>query len=42
MAYGEQYRLKEISSDEPNGHFEWEEQYRKTHNLSEEDFVFSD
>lgn len=42
LAYGEQYWQKGISSQEPEGYFEWEEQYRKDHNLAEESFVFSD
>ncbi|MBH1929871.1 hypothetical protein [Serratia rubidaea] len=42
LAYGEQYWQKGISSQEPEDYFEWEEQYRKDHNLAEESFVFSD
>lgn len=42
MAHGEQYWLKGISSDEPDGYFEWETQYRKDHNLAEESFEFSE
>ncbi|SHO59313.1 hypothetical protein [Vibrio quintilis] len=42
IAYGEQYWLKGISSDEPDDYFEWEEGYRKEHNLAEESFEFSD
>ena len=38
MAYGEQYWLKGISFDEPDEYFEWEEQYRKEHNLAQESF----
>ena len=42
IAYGEQYWLKGISSDEPDDYFEWEEQYRKEYNLAKESFEFSD
>lgn len=42
LAYGEQYWQKGISSQEPEDYFEWEDQYRKDHNLAEESFVFSD
>ncbi|ERK16158.1 hypothetical protein L580_2304 [Serratia fonticola AU-P3(3)] len=42
LAYGEQYWQKGISSQEPEDYFEWEEQYRKDHNLAEESFVFSE
>lgn len=42
LAYGEQYWLKGISSDLPEDYFEWDEQYRKDHNLAEESFVFID
>jgi len=38
IAYGEQYWLKGISSDEPDDYFKWEEQYRKEHNLAQESF----
>jgi len=38
IAYGEQYWLKGISSDEPDDYFEWEEKYRKEHNLALESF----
>jgi len=38
IAYGEQYWLKGISSDEPDDYFEWEEKYRKEHNLAQESF----
>lgn len=42
IVYGDQYWLRGISSQEPNGYFEWETQYRKDHNLAEESFVFID
>lgn len=42
LVYGEQYWQKGISSQEPEDYFEWEDQYRKDHNLAEESFVFSD
>ncbi|MFH6965645.1 hypothetical protein [Flavobacterium sp. FlaQc-28] len=42
ISYGNLYWLKGISSDEPEGYFEWENQYRKKHNLAEESFVFSE
>lgn len=40
--YGELYWHKGISSDEPDGYFEWETEYRKTHNLAEESFIFEE
>jgi len=42
IAYGEQYWLKGISSDEPDDYFKWEEQYRKEHNLAQESFEIID
>ncbi|WP_338841509.1 hypothetical protein [Flavobacterium ginsenosidimutans] len=42
VSHGDQYWLKGISSDEPEDYFEWENQYRKKHNLAEESFVFSE
>ncbi|MGT5000412.1 hypothetical protein ACRWF7_17995, partial [Escherichia coli] len=41
IAYGELYWEKGISSQEPEGYFEWEAQYRKNHNLAEESFEFN-
>ncbi|WP_338307101.1 hypothetical protein [Escherichia coli] len=41
IAYGEFYWEKGISSQEPEGYFEWEAQYRKNHNLAEESFEFN-
>lgn len=41
LAYGEQYWLKGIPV-EPEDYLEWDEQYRKDHNLAKESFVFID
>ncbi len=41
IAYGELYWEKGISSQEPEGYFEWEAQYRKNHNLAEKSFEFN-
>lgn len=40
IVHGEMYWHRGISSIEPDGYFEWEAEYRKTHNLAEESFVF--
>ncbi|CAI0928755.1 hypothetical protein [Serratia fonticola] len=42
IVHGDQYWLKGVSPHEPDGYFEWAEQYRKDHNLAAESFVFSD
>lgn len=42
IVYGERYWEKGINSQEPEGYFEWETQYRKDHNLAEESFEFND
>ncbi|PHM64986.1 hypothetical protein Xsto_02448 [Xenorhabdus stockiae] len=40
IAYGHEYWLKGIPSQEPEGFEEWEEQYRKKHNLKEFSFEY--
>lgn len=42
LAYGERYWERGISPQEPEGYLEWDQQYRKEHNLAEESFEFSD
>lgn len=42
LAHGECYWWRGIDSREPEGFWEWEEQYRKDHNLEADDFIFSD
>lgn len=42
LAHGECYWWRGIDSREPEGFWEWEEQYRVDHNLESDDFIFSD
>lgn len=40
LAHGEQYWQRGVSAEEPDGYFDWDEQYRKDHGLAEESFEF--
>lgn len=40
LTYGEQYWLKGISSEEPEGYFEWEDCFRIKNNLEKYSFIF--
>ncbi|QSW90943.1 hypothetical protein J0383_09065 [Flavobacterium endoglycinae] len=42
IAYGNLYWKKGINSDEPEDFSEWENKFRKDHNLAEESFVFNE
>ncbi|AHW93952.1 hypothetical protein [Enterobacter asburiae] len=42
IAYGDQYWTKGVSSNEPEGYFEWEKEYKKKNKLAEDNFIFSD
>lgn len=42
LAHGEHYWQRGVSAEEPDGYFEWDEQYRKDHGLAEESFTFAE
>lgn len=42
LAHGPQYWIRGIDSNEPEGFWGWEKQYRKEHNLKDRSFVYSD
>ena len=41
IVHGERYWMNGIELDEPNGYFDWEKEYRRTHGLKETCFEFS-
>ncbi|MGO4762473.1 hypothetical protein AB4120_08020 [Cupriavidus sp. 2KB_3] len=42
LAHGEGYWRKGIDTEEPDGYEEWDERYRKEHDLEERNFIFYD
>lgn len=41
IVYGEQYWLKGIDSQEPDGYFEWEDEVREKNKLAEDCFILN-
>ena len=42
LAHGEQYWQNGVSTEEPDGYFEWDQQYRKDHGLAAASFEFAE
>ncbi|MEQ9944759.1 hypothetical protein [Pectobacterium aroidearum] len=42
ITYGEGYWENGVNLNEPDGYFDWENEYRKKNNLAEECFIFID
>ncbi|PRW41858.1 hypothetical protein CSC04_2549 [Enterobacter roggenkampii] len=42
IVYGDQYWTKGVSSNEPEGYFEWGKEYKEKNKLAENNFIFSD
>ncbi|EOC9629824.1 hypothetical protein [Enterobacter ludwigii] len=41
IVHGDGYWMNGIELDEPDGYFDWEKEYRRTHDLKEKCFVYS-